>query len=650
MNRPKATRLRLSLAIVAAMAFAVMLPSAASADFATGTGLNVTFANPTPGAHSDMTVTHTYNYDGYPSSPSGCTIPGPNPCIDGFGRTGDDLKQWVLESPVGFYGNPSAVPWADRCTQDTMNGYVKSQPIPGQLGYPGSPCPASAQVGTAKLTLGIDAGPIQPPTVLNGKIYVVQSANPLQEIPTTLFIVFTTQHPTYCPGGDCITAALSKTQVAPVTGESSPNYRLRSVSEFIDRPDLSASAGQPNGTITGHIKGIEQTLWGTIPQQGNAPFLTNPTTCNDWNSSLFSRTYGNAGAVGNETSVGTASQDKTLTGTVTPGGGDVDFSYAKFDAPATAATNCDQSPALTQTASGSIDNNARGANPGLSVNISNPDSNNQDKAKKFVTTLPSTVTINVAALENVCENADVLADTCPAASQVGTAEITSPILSATQHGRVYMTRGATQGLPYLSIWVNGPNENPAGAFKFRLDATTQFVGPNHNMVEMTFDNLPQLPFDSFNVKINGGSATNSLLLNRDCPTEGASPDDGPISFTTTGYAGGSASASSATSLAPCYGVSNPTRVSRCVKLGKKLSVKPKDLAAVSTISYVQLLTGVKSNKLRRLSTDKSAPFSFKTTLKKSKFKKKRTYRYAFKVVYKDGKSITTKSSTFKTCK
>jgi hypothetical protein len=35
----------------------------------------------------------------------------------------------------------------------------------------------------------------------------------------------------------------------------------------------------------------------------------------------------------------------------------------------------------------------------------------------------------------------------------------------------------------------------------------------------TIANLPQLPFDSFNVKINRESSTNSPLLNRDCPAD-----------------------------------------------------------------------------------------------------------------------------------
>lgn len=659
MNRPKATRLRLSLAIAVVAAFAVILPGTASADFASGTGLTVTFANPTPGAHSDMTVTHTYNYDNIPTGSGAAPMPPyPNPFADGYGKTGDDLKQWILETPIGFYGNPSAIPFDKRCTQDQMNGYVKSQPMPGYLGYPGTRCPDSAQIGTATLSLGVDApGPYGPTTVLQGKIYVVQSANPLQEVPTTLFTVFST-HVANCDsismGLECVTAALSRTQIAPVTGETSPNYRLRAVSEVIDRPDLSASAGQPDGTVTGYIKGISQTLWGVPADHGNAdavaPFQTNPNTCGDWNSSLFSRTYGNAGPVGAETAISTASQSESLVGTAEPGGGDASGSYAKFDSPPTAATNCDQAAALTQTVTGSVDNNARGAYPGLTVAISNPDSDNRDKASKMVTTLPASISINAAALGNICQEADLVADTCPANSMVGTADINSPILSATQHGRVYMTKGTTQGLPFLSIWVNGPNDNPAGAFKFRLDATTKFVGSSANMIETTFDKLPQLPFDSFTVHINGGDSNNSLLLNRVCPGDGATPADGPITFVTSGYAGSSAAFSSATALNPCYGVAKPSKVSKCVKVGKKLSVKPKELIATSTIANVKLLTGTKSKSLKQRAKDSKAPFSFKLTLKKSKFKKNRKYFYGYKVSYKDGHVIKTKTNTFKTCK
>jgi hypothetical protein len=53
--------------------------------------------------------------------------------------------------------------------------------------------------------------------------------------------------------------------------------------------------------------------------------------------------------------------------------------------------------------------------------------------------------------------------------------------------------------------------------------------------------------------------------------------------------------------------------------------------------------------MKRLATDKTATFSFKSTLSKSKFKKKRRYCYGFKVNQMDGKSLTTRAARFKTC-
>ncbi len=659
MNRPNATRLRLCLAVAVITALAVIMPASASADFSvffgdtgyptdpTPSNVQVSFDDPRPGAHSDLTVTHNYGYTGVPSGAAA--------------NSGDDLKQWTLETPVGFYGNPSAIPHDKRCTQEQMNSYVTSAPFPGPMAPapPGAPCPASAQVGTASLTLGVD-GSGATGAVLPGNIYVVQSASPLQEVPTTLFTVFRTNHAALCPppAEGCITAALSMTQIAPVTGEASPNYRLRAVSELVNRPDLSGALGQPPHTTEGHIKQIVQELWGNPAAHGNsaavAPFQTNPTSCGPWESRAYSRTYGSAGPAPYETAVPRTSQTHQLAGTVTPGGGDTDGDYAEFVSTPTTPDCSGGVPPLTQTATGAIDNNARGANPGLAVTISNPNADNVDKASKLVTTLPSTITTNVSALANVCEQAQVEADACPAISQIGTAEITSPILSAKQYGRVYMTRGAEPGLPYLSIWVNGPNDSPAGAFKFRLDATTRFAkatnGPEFNRIETTFDKLPALPFDSFVVRINGGDAKNSLLINRECPVDGSLPQDGPIDFVTSGWGGSATTTQSPTSLNPCYGVRRPARRKNCTRVSRKLRVTPQGLIAKRNVAKVELLIGTRSNRLKRRATRKGGTFRLAATLRKRDFRTNRRYHLGLRVVYKDGHVIRTKTNTFPTCR
>lgn len=626
MNRPKATRLRLCLALAAIAAFAVILPATASADItnsgpSAATG-SVVFADPTPGAHSDITITQNYagSYSGVPSG-----VPA---------TTGDDLKQWMLDTPAGFYGNPNAVPYNERCTLAQAANYIPGGVAPGQPPFNSAdPCPATAQVGTATLTLGVDANGATG-GVLTGKMYIVQSAVGVQDLPTTLFTVFTSTIPSGPAAGQQATASTSRTQVAPVTSGPEGDYRLRSVSEGpINRPDLSAALGQPAGTTLGHIKQIVFNLKGIL-SNGNA-FQTNPSRCGDWKSTLYASSYGTPG--------GTANQTTTVSGTAANGGDSSAGPYLSIDAGTTNVSCALPRPSLTASPSATLTSNARGANPGLNVSVDNSNADNHDRAQKLVTTLPASVSVNVNALNNICSDADLQADNCPAASQVGTANIKAPMLTLPQTGRVYMTKGSTPGLPYLSIWVDG-------AIKFRIDVTTRFVGAAFNEIETTFDNLPQLAFDKFDVNINGGSSSTSLLFTRSCPTDGSTPNNGPITFSTTGWAGATNAASSNTSLDPCYGISNPSKINNCVKQGKQLKVKPKGVIATSTISKIQLLTGSKSKNVMTRATDTKSPYSFKLSMKKKMYKKNKSYYYAYKVWYKDGKVIKTKTNKFKVCK
>jgi hypothetical protein len=619
MNRSKATRLRLCLALAAIAAFVVILPATASADIASSTDPtpatgSVVFADPTPGAHSDITITQNYagSYSGVPSGAAG--------------TTGDDLKQWILDTPAGFYGNPNAVPYNDRCTIAQSNNYVNGSVAPGEPLNPSSPCPTTAQVGTATLTLGVDASG-GTGAVLSGKIYIVQSPIGVQDVPTTLFTVFTSTIPSGPAAGQQATASTSRTHIAPVTSGPEGDYRLRSVSEGpINRPVLNAAP------TYGHIKQIQFVLKGML-DNGNA-FQTNPSRCGDWKSTLYAASYGDVG--------GRANQTTTLSGTDDEGG-DTSDTYLSIDA-GTVNVDCAlPKPSLTEAVSASLTTNARGANPGLNVSINNPDADNHDRAVKMVTKLPASVSVNVNALNNICSDTALATDSCPAASQVGTATIKSPMLTLPQEGRVYMTKGSTPGLPYLSIWVDG-------ALKFRLDASTRFVGPSFNEIETTFDNLPQLAFTSFDVNITGGSSASSLLFTRSCPVDGSTPDNGPITFATTGWTGATTTSSSSTNLDPCFGISNPSKISKCVKQGKKLQVSPKGVVAASTVAKITLQTGSKKSNVKNRATDRTAPFKFKLTLKKSKYKSNKKYYYAYKVYYKDGNTIKTKTNTFKTCK
>lgn len=622
MNFPKAKRLRLCLAIAAVAAFAVILPAAANADFKAGTGVTLSFANPTPGAHSDITVKHTYTYNGVPSGVAA--------------NTGDDLKQWILDTPAGFVGNPNAIPYDERCTVAQAATYVKSTPMPPAA----NGCPASSIVGSAKLTLGVDASGATG-GVLNGTIYEVQSAPPLQEVPTTLMTIFPTIIPAFplTP----LVGAKSSTQIAPVTSGPQGNFQLRSVSDGpIDRPDLSAALNQAPGTTVGHIKNIEQTLLGVLPN-GNA-FQTNPTRCDAWDTTLYSATYGTPAAGG-----GTASQTTTLSGTA-DGGGDSSGSYAPFAAPST-IPDCGTLAPFVATTTSSLSEFKRDSNPALTITTSNPGAPGADVPKTITGTLPASVTTDLQspALQAgvLCEVAQADAGACPAGSKIGSVAIETPMLLAGLSGDVYAVRGSTT-VPDLRVYVTG-------ALTFQMTGTSTFVGPRKNQISTTFTNLPQTPFTKFTLTINGSTKgqPDSLLTISKCPSNGKSPEDSPFVYDESSWGGQSAQNTYTAPLANCFTVSKLPKQKKCVK--STLKVKPTvQSTALLQKSELYIKNG---KKYKRVKVYKKYPSNKTLSFRMgSKVKKGKTYRYQVKFIYKKTAATPTKytvkkaTSSFKRCK
>lgn len=597
MNFPRAKRLRLCLAISAIAAFAVVLPSVASADFAAAPTANAVFGSNVPGAHGDYTITHGYTYNGVPSG-----VPS---------TTGDDLKQWVVDSPAGLVGNPNAVPFAERCTQAQW-ATAATNP---------AACPVSSRVGDAVLTLRIDAnGAIA--AALNGNIYILQSAGLGQEVPTELGTIFPTS---------MTTATVSHSVISPVSSGTDGDFRLRTVSDApINRPVVAA------GPTYGNIAGITQHLLGMLPN-GNA-FLTNPSRCSNWDSYLYGQTYGDVG--------GAASQTNSLGGFTGTSG-----TYTKSTSPTT-SPNCGTVPAFSVTASTTLSTNTRDSNPQLEAVISNPTAPGGDLPKSVTTTLPASITTDLQSpallAGNLCEPAQADAGTCPAAGKVGVVKIDSPMLAAGLTGDVFAVRGSST-VPDLLVEVAGTSN----AINFRMKGTSKFVGPRTNQIQTTFDNLPQVPFTKFTLTIAGG--TNSLLTISKCPTDGSSPEDGPIDYTMNGYSTGNTAASStATSFAGCYGKPTVKSIKKCITYN--LKVTPRNLLNTANIAKVELYVGKKSKKVtKRISKDVKAPFKFNKRIS-SKFKKGQKFYFRVKSTYKPtidapaGKQIYSKVASAKRCK
>jgi hypothetical protein len=656
MNRPKALRLGLSSIAVLVAAVTAFGPGFASGDVSsTATAwygpTGATTLSPVPGSANDYEIDQFFTYS----------------------DINEDLKKWIVDSPAGLVGNPNAVPESARCTmaQFDPSGTFGGPSEAVSQAYP-SACPASSRVGFAKLytesdgkdltgaTLSTGSGQqgptgyVYPPagtplSVTDGTIFLLKTT---PEVPTILATVLKINvfQPGVCASlgsavTPCIAYRRTTSTLAPETNLSPDNngdtdFRIRTIpNEFAAKPvAYGPTAYTPGvtfppytqGGLLSHVSRIDQHLFAYPNQDTSQPrFLTMPSRLDGWDSYSYSTAY----------------NTNTLADLVL----DPNNPSQLFKKSAAhTATPAQTKPDLKATATATLSSGARDSNPGLTVKVADPTAIGDDQVKKMVTTLPAAVSIDVDALNNVCTIAERNSDSCPAASQVGTATIATPLISAGLTGRVYMTTGLTKALPFLSIFVDG-------AVKFRLDASTRFVGADFNQIETTFNNLPQSPFTDFTVKINGGTSS-SLLYNRACPTDGSAPPSGSTAFTIDGYSGNTSSSSSSNTFNGCYGVNKPGNLSHCVKQSKKLKVSPKGLIDAANIAKVDLLIGSKSTSLKKRSTVTKSPAKFSYTLKKSTYKTNKKYYYAYKVTYKPtpdnaaGQIVKTKSGTFKTCK
>ncbi len=628
MNHPRATRLRLCLAVAVVAAFAAVTgPSVASATVTSvANGIygptGATTATPPVGGHTDYQIDQTFTYD----------------TVD------EDLKKWIVDSPGGLVGNPNAIPSDDRCTTAQFGALSAAST--------NATCPASSRVGFATLYLASDgkagdgsASAIPagtPMTPVQGTIYLLKTD---PEIPTTLATILSTTvyqdaictavygTPTTAP---CTVYRRTKSTLAPVTNLSSANlgdmdFRIRTVpQDDIDPPVVYGPTGMgfPSYTIGGlaaHITRIDQHLYSHADQNpSNPPFLTSPHNSGPWDSFSYATAWdSNDGTLAADPNNPSYLFTKSAASTVTP--------------------DSSSKPALSAGATAVLSDHNRDAHPGLSVSVKNADVVNGDNPSKVVVTLPGATTVDVQNTSNACLTSQRDAGSCPDAAQVGTATISTPLISAGLTGKVYIVKNESKpSLPDLTIFVDG-------AVKFRLDGTTKFVGTDSAQIETTFAGLPDTPFSDFTVNINGGAS--GILMNRSCPTNGSAPLDGATTSVITGFTGASSTSTSANNYPPCYGTPKVSKKNNCTKVTKKFSANPSGFVDVPGIQKVQIQTSTKSkSKFHTRQTDRKTPYKFKFTLKKSKFKKNRKYYYRVRVAYNDGKVVYSKSTTFKTCK
>jgi hypothetical protein len=169
---------------------------------------------------------------------------------------------------------------------------------------------------------------------------------------------------------------------------------------------------------------------------------------------------------------------------------------SRFQAGACASLGYTPELTMTMTGKGQTKD---GSHPALKAHLVPPagDAN----TKKTTVTLPLALALDPGNANGLCEPVDAARNTCPAKSIVGSAQAES-VLPDTLKGPVYFVRGeriengkVRKTLPKLFIPLS------ANGVTVYVHASSDV---DDDRLVTTFDNLPDAPFSSFDLNINGG--------------------------------------------------------------------------------------------------------------------------------------------------
>lgn len=309
-------------------------------------------------------------------------------------------------------------------------------------------CPAASKVGTVSVTA--DAGFS---LTSDGDVYLV---DPTGSEPARLGIVAR-------PLGGVVISSIVLS--GPITLRVPGDGGLDTT--FTDLP----RAGQLLGFIPVDITVQSMTLTLNGMVGGNA-FLTNPTTCDTATSRVAATSYDGGSA--------------TASSSFTP-------------------TDCAGVP-FTPSLDVSLAPAARDTPAGVTVALTQPDpgaGRAQSNVRRADVTLPPGVVLNPAVADGAEACTDAQLDTssgaaagCPAASQVGTTLVKTPLLPDIA-GKVFL--GAPTADAPLRTFV----DLPVGDKHVKLVAGVT-LDPATGRVRSVFDGLPQIPFTRFELAFRGG--------------------------------------------------------------------------------------------------------------------------------------------------
>ena len=395
-----------------------------------------------------------------------------------------------LGLPAGVLGNPGAT--AVRCTE---------------LQFQASACPAASRVGSVSVratavVLGVPIASINAGSVFN--------LVPPPGQPARLGFAVT---PTLPGVGLPIGADIR----VPIAIALRPDGGLDLV-----LTELPSSVLLVFGPAQLYADQVTLTLEGR-PHGGRPPFMTNPTSCGAHGATLAASAYDGTG-------------DQASASITTTGCGAVPF---------------------TPGASMATETSQRGAPSGYSITLTVPGTEEpvrQAHVRRADVVMPPGTTLSpgVAAGLEACTDAQfgtgsAAPPQCSAASRIGSVQFATPLLATGLHGQVYFaaaTPARALGL-FVAVDQSGVRLKLAGAI--RLDPAT-------GQITTVFDELPQVPFTSLMLTLEGGARAvlanptacgEQRMTTRLTPWSGGAPAGPSAAFTTDADGAGGACAAPA---------------------------------------------------------------------------------------------------------
>jgi hypothetical protein len=398
-----------------------------------------------------------------------------------------NFKNLVVELPRGLIGNPAVTP--SRCMLTDLIGEAQ-----------GPNCSFSTQIGIVKIF-----GPGGGKEVLPVFNMVPGPGEPAQFGFAVLGVAVILSPSLRSDGDYGLTISVRNvSQAIPITGSkltfwgvpADPSHdiqRCRFLDEEVDPPICDGKQENVVGDSTPHSASA-------VP----IPFIRNPTACTP-------------AGVGLETRMGVDSWqnpgifDHASFFTHQPGEpdnqvGTTGCELVPFD-PETQAT-----PTALETET------PTGLSFSLEIpttGILNPDGIAQADVKKAVVALPQGVTINPSQAEGLgtCSPAQYESTElsfhpdpgkgCPSDSKIGTVEVHTPLLEETLEGEVFIAKQNDNPFnSLLAIYI--VIQNPERGIQVKLAGKVE-PDEKSGRIITTFDDLPQLPFSSFEFKFREGA-------------------------------------------------------------------------------------------------------------------------------------------------